>query len=118
VNQRVAQGMPRKLGFEVSTANSGPEALDRVAECTYDAILMDVQMPEMNGLEATRAIRERENGSGRRVPILALTANATQGDRDAGAAAGMDDYLTKPIDMNALGEALARIGAVGTPSPE
>jgi signal transduction histidine kinase/CheY-like chemotaxis protein len=116
VNQRVAQGMLRKLGFDVSTANNGREALDRVAEHAFDAILMDVQMPEMNGLEATRAIRDRENGSGQRVPILALTANAMQGDRDAGAAAGMDDYLTKPVDMNALGEALARFTSPGTRS--
>jgi signal transduction histidine kinase/ActR/RegA family two-component response regulator len=116
VNQRVAQGMLRKLGFDVSTANNGREALDRVAEHAFDAILMDVQMPEMNGLEATRAIRDRENGSGQRVPILALTANAMQGDRDAGAAAGMDDYLTKPVDMHALGEALARFTSPGTRS--
>jgi signal transduction histidine kinase/ActR/RegA family two-component response regulator len=116
VNQRVAQGMLRKLGFDVSTAGNGREALDRVAERAFDAILMDVQMPEMNGLEATRAIRERENGSGQRVPILALSANAMQADRDAGAAAGMDDYLTKPIDMVALRDALARVGAFGTQS--
>jgi len=108
VNQRVAQGMLRRLGFAVSTASNGREALDHVASTAFDAILMDVQMPEMNGLEATRAIRAREDGSGRRTPILALTANAMQGDREAGNAAGMDDYLTKPIDMTALRDALMR----------
>ena len=113
VNQRVAQGMLRKLGFDVSTANNGLEALDRVAERAFDAILMDVQMPGMNGLEATRAIRDRENGSGQRIPILALSANAMQGDRDAGAAAGMDAYLTKPVDMAALRDALAKAMSVG-----
>jgi signal transduction histidine kinase/ActR/RegA family two-component response regulator len=112
VNQLVAQGMLRKLGFDVSTANNGLEALDRVAERAFDAILMDVQMPVMNGLEATRAIREREHGSGQRTPILALTANAMQGDRDAGAAAGMDAYLTKPVDMAALRDALAKVTSV------
>jgi signal transduction histidine kinase/ActR/RegA family two-component response regulator len=112
VNQRVAQGMLRKLGFDVSTANNGLEALDRVAERAFDAILMDVQMPVMNGLEATRAIRDRENGSGQRIPIVALSANAMQADRDAGAAAGLDDYLTKPVDMNALRDTLAKVTSV------
>jgi signal transduction histidine kinase/ActR/RegA family two-component response regulator len=116
VNQIVAQGMLRKMGFEVSVAANGHEALDRHADGHFDAILMDIQMPGMNGLEATRAIRAREAGNGARIPIIALTANAMQGDRELGAAAGMDDYLTKPIDMTALRDALARAGMPRPPT--
>ncbi|MBI1397175.1 MAG: response regulator [Betaproteobacteria bacterium] len=106
VNQLVAASMLRKLGYSVALANNGREALDLSATEAYDAILMDIQMPEMNGFEATRAIRAREAESGAHVPIVALTANAMQGDREQCLAAGMDAYLTKPIDIKALNDTL------------
>jgi CheY-like chemotaxis protein len=77
-------------------------------EHAFDAILMDIQMPEMNGLDATRTIRARESGSGRRVPIIALTANAMDTDREEALAAGMDDYVTKPLRLPELQAALER----------
>ena len=108
VNQLIAKEMLRQIGYRVSIANNGREAFDAIKSAAFDAILMDVQMPEMNGPEATLAIRKWEQVTGRRTPIIALTANAMQGDRETCLAAGMDDYLTKPIDLNALRESLAR----------
>jgi two-component system, sensor histidine kinase and response regulator len=96
-------------GHRVEIAGDGQEAVDLTAQNHYDVILMDVQMPGMNGLEATAAIRKREYG-GRRVPIIAMTAHAMKGDREQCLAAGMDGYLSKPIngrEMIALAEALA-----------
>jgi len=115
VNQMLAERMLEKLGYAVSVAANGRIALEKVAQERFDAILMDVQMPEMNGFEATAAIREREAGTGRRMPIIALTANAMQGDREECLAAGMDRYLTKPIDMKALRATLADL--LGAPGP-
>jgi signal transduction histidine kinase/DNA-binding response OmpR family regulator/HPt (histidine-containing phosphotransfer) domain-containing protein len=110
VNQRVAKGMVEWLGCAVDIVANGTEAIAAVEALGYDLILMDVHMPEMDGLEATRRIRGWERGSGRtaRVPIVALTANAMSGDRDACLAAGMDDYLSKPITREALAGVLAR----------
>jgi signal transduction histidine kinase/ActR/RegA family two-component response regulator len=107
VNQALAKRMLVKLGYRVEMAVNGREAVTMAAATRYDAILMDVQMPEMNGLEATATIRAQEAGTGRHVPILAVTANAMAGDRELCLGAGMDFYLTKPVDMRALGEALA-----------
>jgi signal transduction histidine kinase/ActR/RegA family two-component response regulator len=112
VNLIVAKGMLQKMAMEVSVAANGPEALERHVAAPFDVILMDIQMPGMNGLEATRAIRAREADGGAHTPIIALTANAMQGDRELGVAAGMDDYLTKPIDMADLRAALARAGVL------
>jgi CheY-like chemotaxis protein len=92
----------------VLTAASGREAVERTAREMPDLILMDVQMPEMDGFEATAAIRAAEAATGRRVPIVALTAHALQGYREQCVAAGMDDYLTKPIRLDELARALAR----------
>jgi len=104
VNQQVAVRLLEQRGHRVEVANNGREALDRTESETepFDAILMDVQMPEMDGFEATAAIRQRERASGRHVPIVAMTAHAIKGDRERCLAAGMDDYLSKPIRAEEL----------------
>ena len=96
VNQRVATKFIEKLGCRVDVVANGLEAVEAAERLRYDLILMDVQMPEMDGFAATSEIRQRQ-GSGSRVPIVALTANALAGDRERCLAAGMDDYLAKPI---------------------
>nr|WP_255428221.1 PAS domain-containing protein [Ramlibacter cellulosilyticus] len=108
-NQVVAFGMLRKLGYgDVSIANDGKEACEMAQRETYDLILMDCQMPEMDGYEATRRLRE----AGITAPIVAMTANAIKGDRERCIEAGMNDYLTKPMDLKTLRAMLARwIGA-------
>lgn len=108
VNQRVASGILQKRGHEVRIAVNGRDAIEQLAVWIPDIVLMDVQMPEMDGLEATRVIRERERGGSAHVPIVAMTAHAMAGDRDRCLAAGMDGYLTKPIDRNALIECVER----------
>jgi CheY-like chemotaxis protein len=97
VNQRVAAAMLEKRGHSVAIASNGREALDVIDAESFDLVLMDVQMPEMDGLEATQVIRKREKGQGRHVPIVAMTAHAMKGDRERCLAAGMDDYISKPI---------------------
>ena len=104
VNQKVAMRLVQKLGFAADVAGNGVEALAALAKSTYDLILMDCQMPEMDGLETTRRIRE----AGDRIPIIAMTANAMKGDREMCLDAGMDDYLTKPIDLSSLSRALTQ----------
>ena len=102
VNQRLALEILSRRGHRVTVADNGLQALEHLTGRTFDVVLMDVQMPEMNGLEATRAIREIECGTGRHVPIVAMTAHAMSGDRERCLEAGMDDYLTKPIRAEAL----------------
>jgi CheY-like chemotaxis protein len=97
VNQKLAVRLLEKLGHAVVLANNGREAVEAVGREAFDVVLMDVQMPEMGGLEATAAIREGEAGGGRRLPIIALTAHAMKGDRERCLAAGMDGYVSKPI---------------------
>ncbi len=104
VNQRVVTTMLERLGCKVLVASNGSEAVKQATENTVDLVLMDVQMPEMSGLEATQALRER----GVTLPIVALTANAMASDRDICLSAGMDDFLTKPIRFDVLREALGR----------
>ncbi len=99
VNQRVAQKILQKMGFQVTTAGNGVEGLERATQEQYALIFMDIQMPEMDGYEATRAIREGEKTSGRHQTIIAMTANAMSGDREHCLAAGMDDYISKPIKI-------------------
>jgi signal transduction histidine kinase len=106
INQVVTLRMLEKHGFQVLVAKNGREALEMLQWETVDLILMDVQMPEMDGLEATRRIRELERKTGAHVPILAMTANALQGDRDKCLGAGMDGYLTKPVQSNQLYQAI------------
>src|SRR4029079_650770 len=98
VNQRVAVGLLSKRGHQVTVVTNGREALDAIERDRFDLVLMDVQMPEMGGLEATIAIRERERTSGGHLRIVAMTAHAMTGDRERCYAAGMDGYLSKPID--------------------
>jgi CheY-like chemotaxis protein len=109
INQQVALGILQISGYSVTVVANGREALDAHAEGGYDLILMDCHMPEMDGFEATRAIRLRERTSGsRRIPIIALTANAMARDREECLEAGMDDHLSKPFNMLALQELLER----------
>ncbi len=108
VNQRVAQRMVEKAGFTPVIVGNGREALEAVGRAAYCLVLMDCQMPEMDGYEATRKIREREAGTGRHLPIVALTANAIEGERERCLAEGMDDYATKPVTAAAFAALVAR----------
>ena len=111
VNAEIAAALMRKLGFEVELAGDGHEALARLAESRYDVVLMDCEMPQLDGYEATRRWRaiEQQCGDGRHVPIMALTANAVAGDRERCLEFGMDDYLAKPFEQSELQAALERI---------
>jgi len=109
VNREVAVGMLESLGCATDTAENGWTALKAMNAATYDAVLMDCQMPVMDGLAATGEIRRREQASGAaRVPIIALTANAMEGDRERCLAAGMDDFLSKPFTQQQLATLLRR----------
>ena len=109
INQQVALGILQILGYSVSVVSNGREALDACTQGTFDLILMDCHMPEMDGFEATKAIRARELASNyRRVPIIALTANAMAHDREECLSAGMDDHLSKPFNTQTLQAMLAR----------
>jgi CheY-like chemotaxis protein len=116
VNQKVAFIMLQKLGLEVDVVATGIEALDALVGVSYDLVLMDCQMPEMDGFEATRRIRERERGS-RRLPVVAMTANAMVGDREKCLEAGMDDHIPKPVRMEALHRTLSRWLPIGAVAP-
>jgi len=114
VNQKLALRLLSQMGYRADVASNGIEAIESIERQPYDVVLMDVQMPEMDGLEASRRItakfmpRERPR-------IVAMTANAMQGDRDECLAAGMDDYVTKPIRVDALVEALMQSPARDAP---
>lgn len=107
VNQMVASGILVSLGYRPEIAQNGAEALEILARHTFDAVLMDVQMPVLDGYAATRTLRERE-ASDSRVPVIAMTAAAIEGERERCIAAGMDEFLTKPIDRSALSQTLSR----------
>lgn len=127
VNQKLAIGILENLGHSVTVAATGREALQKLSEADYDVVLMDVQMPVMDGLETTREIRRLEMVTGRHVPVIAMTAHAMKGDRENCLAAGMDDYMSKPIrtrDIQAKLEqflrktsAITSLGATQTVSP-
>jgi PAS domain S-box-containing protein len=110
VNQRLARLLLEKHGHAVTVAGDGREALDALEAQSFDLVLMDVQMPHMDGLEATRAVREREKQTGSRVPVVAMTAHALKGDRERCLEAGMDGYISKPIRAIELIEAVAACG--------
>ena len=100
--------MLQKLGHKVEIVNNGNEAIQAVENDKYDLILMDCQMPELDGFEATRVIRSNENSTETHITIVAMTANAMQGDREKCIEAGMDDYLTKPVKQEDLTEMINR----------
>jgi two-component system sensor histidine kinase/response regulator len=107
VNQRVAKLQVERLGFATDVVANGEEALAALTRLDYALVLMDCQMPRMDGYQATRELRLREDGA-RRTPVIAMTANAFAADREACLGAGMDDYLTKPVDLRALQQMLDR----------
>jgi len=109
VNQKLASRLLEKQGHCVVTARNGREALEQVERHDFDLVLMDVQMPVMGGLEATAAIRHRERSTGGRLPIVAMTAHAMPNDRERCLAAGMDDYVSKPIDVKQLFTAVQNV---------
>lgn len=113
INQVVAAGTLKKLGYAVDIVDGGAEAVAACIATRYDAVLMDVMMPEVDGYQATAAIRDHERASGStHVPVIGLSARAMEGDREIAFAAGFNDYLTKPLRTPALKEALDRwIGA-------
>jgi CheY-like chemotaxis protein len=109
VNQKVATRLLEKAGHAVTIAENGREALTWLDNQPFDLVLMDVQMPKMDGLEATATIRQSEQGTDRHVPIVALTANAMVGDREKCLEAGMDAYVTKPVHAPVLFQAMAEV---------
>jgi CheY-like chemotaxis protein/HPt (histidine-containing phosphotransfer) domain-containing protein len=115
-NQKLAMAVLAKRGHRVTVANNGREALACLRRGRFDLILMDVQMPEMDGLEATRCIRARERDLGEHIPIIAMTAQALTGDREKCLAAGMDDYLSKPVRAAELHAAIDRLLGTGSSS--
>jgi len=108
INQLVAARLLQSLGYVVDMVENGQQAVEAVRQGTYDLVLMDCHMPEMDGFELVAEIRRREHGSGAHLPIIAMTADAMKGDRERCLAAGMDDYLAKPVRAQTLLEVLER----------
>jgi two-component system sensor histidine kinase/response regulator len=106
VNQRLAKRLLENRGHHVVVAHNGKEALETLKEEKFDLVFMDVQMPQMGGVEATAAIRKLEKATGEHLPIVALTAHAMAGDREKYLASGMDGYLSKPIQIRELDDVL------------
>ena len=118
VNQKLAVRMLEKLGHRVTVVGNGKEALAALERQTFDLAFMDVQMPEMGGFEATGIVREQEKKSGRRLPIVAMTAHAMKGDRERCLEAGMDGYLAKPVQAKELHEAIvAAVSGISQAKP-
>ena len=118
INQKLAVVLLQKAGYSVDAVENGALALEKVQENQYSAVLMDVQMPELDGLEATRKIREVERNTGHHIPIIAMTAHAMQGDRERCLAAGMDDYVSKPLEPKVLFNVLDRWAQTGEKAAE
>jgi two-component system, sensor histidine kinase and response regulator len=113
-NRLLAVSLLEKQGHAVETALNGKEALAALARRSFDVVLMDVQMPEMDGFEATARIREQEQGTGQHIPIVAMTAHAMKGDRERCLEAGMDGYVSKPVHARELYQALASFAPTET----
>ena len=113
-NQQVALGMLERLGCRVDVATTGRDALESIARRRYDFVLMDCNMPEMDGYETTRRIRQLENEQDRRLPIVAMTANVQKGDSERCLAAGMDDYLPKPLKLDMINSLLGRLTSMAS----
>ncbi len=109
VNQKLAAKLLEKQGHTSLIANNGREAVEAWETEAFDAVLMDMQMPEMDGIEATKEIRAKERELGKHIPIIAMTANVMRGDRERCLEAGMDDYIPKPVDVVKLVEVLDKI---------
>ena len=116
VNQKIATAMLEKMGCRVDLAANGQEVVDMMALMPYDVVFMDCQMPVMDGFEATVAIRQQEEVTNGHVTIVAMTANVMEGDRERCLAAGMDDYLSKPIERSEL-QRVIRDQQVAAPRP-
>jgi CheY-like chemotaxis protein len=114
INRAVISGMLGKLGHTITHAANGREAVEAITTSAFDLVLMDIQMPEMDGLEATARIRQLEKGAGRHVRIVAMTAHAMTGDRERCLSAGMDDYISKPLRREDLQRVL---GAIESEAP-
>jgi len=111
LSRLVTEGMLEKLGFRVETVNDGRAAVDAEAEASFVAIIMDCQMPSMDGFQATAAIRRREAESkGARTPIIGLSARDMEGDSEIAISKGMDAYVTKPVTFRSLQAAMAQVG--------
>ena len=108
INQKLAVVLLQKAGYSVDAVETGAQALEKVQSNQYNAVLMDVQMPEMDGFESTHQIREWEKSNGQHIPIIAMTAHAMQGDRERCIEAEMDDYVSKPLEPKVLFAALDR----------
>jgi two-component system sensor histidine kinase/response regulator len=108
VTQQVTLAMLERLGCQVAIAGNGREALDALSCATYDLVLMDCHMPELDGLAATQELRRREHRDGYRVPVIAITASDLEGDREECLVAGMDDYIVKPVTLDKLRDVLGR----------
>jgi CheY-like chemotaxis protein len=118
VNQKLARRMLENAGYTVICAMDGVEAVEACAERHFDLVLMDLQMPRMDGFAATAELRLREAASGRHLPIIALTANVGAGDRERCLAAGMDDYVSKPLKRNELFRAIGAGLSGGSAGPQ
>ncbi|MGY8771349.1 MAG: response regulator, partial [Pirellulales bacterium] len=108
-NQMLAVALLNKWGHQVTVAENGAKAIEALDQSSFDLILMDVQMPVLDGLEATRKIRENERITGDHIPIVAMTAGAMKGDRERCLNSGMDDYITKPVRKQALYQSLSKL---------
>ena len=117
VNQHLILALLRKRGHTTEVAGNGVEALAAIERGSFDLVLMDIQMPEMDGLEAVRRIRKAEAITGMHLPVVAMTARAMAGDREAILAAGMDDYLEKPVQLERLDAVLRRASSARPPHP-
>jgi two-component system sensor histidine kinase/response regulator len=117
VNQLLAQRVLENAGHRVTVAGDGAQAVETIRRERFDLVLMDVQMPVLGGLEATAAIRDAERASGGvHLPVIAMTASAMQGDRERCLAVGMDDYISKPIDMQQLHATIEKVMARCAPA--